>query len=249
MCGKVFDEMPVRDVVSWTVVISGFKDVGKFDDALIAFERMRSEGAMPNQVTSVNALAACAGYGDLDIGVWIHEHVRRSVWALDVILGTALIDMYGRGMFSSCVHSGFVDVGRRMFSSLVDGKYGCMVDLLARSNCLDEALRLIEEMLFEPTVSIWGALLAGCRAHGNYELGEFSAWKLVELEPQNSAYYVMLSNLYAEKGRWSDVEKVRKLVKDRRLKKDMGSSTVGLLECPLEYMILSISTLIYVFRM
>ncbi|KAL8510063.1 hypothetical protein ACS0TY_017043 [Phlomoides rotata] len=137
MCGKVFDEMPVRDVVSWTVVISGFKDAGKFDDALIAFERMRSEGVMTNQVTSVNALAACAGYGALDIGVWIHEHVRRSVWALDVILGTALIDMYGRGMFSSCVHSGFMDVGRRMFSSLVDGKYGCMVDLLARSNCLD----------------------------------------------------------------------------------------------------------------
>ncbi|KAL8548606.1 hypothetical protein ACS0TY_007770 [Phlomoides rotata] len=302
MCGKVFDEMPVRDVVSWTVVISGFKDAGKFDDALIAFERMRSEGVMPNQVTSVNALAACAGYGALDIGVWIHEHVRRSGWALDVILGTALIDMYGRcgrikeavcvfeemseknvftwnavikglalskngsesvnwflkmedegvqpddvtliAVLSACVHSGFVDVGRRMFSSLVDGKYGfppsvkhysCMVDLLARSNYLDEALRLIEEMLFEPTVSIWGALLAGCRAHGNYELGELAAWKLVELEPQNSAYYVMLSNLYAEKGRWSDVEKVRKLVKDRRLKKDMGSSTVGLLECPLEF--------------
>ncbi|KAL8505675.1 hypothetical protein ACS0TY_016779 [Phlomoides rotata] len=95
-------------------------------------------------------------------------------------------------------------------------------------------------MLFEPTVSIWGALLAGCRAHENYELGELAAWKLVELEPQNSAYYVMLFNLYAEKGRWSDVEKVRKLVKDRRLKKDMGSSTVGVLECPLEYMILSI---------
>lgn len=304
LCGKVFDEMPVRDVVSWTVVISGFKDAGKFDDALIAFERMRSEGVMPNQVTAVNALAACAGRGALDLGVWIHEHLRRSGWELDVILGTALIDMYGRcgqikkamhvfeeineknvftwnavikglalskngseavnwflkmkdegvqpddvtliAVLSACVHSGFVHEGRRIFSSLVDGKYGfppsvkhysCMVDLLARSNCLDEALRLIKVMPFEPTVSVWGALLGGCRAQGNDELGEFAAWKLVELEPQNSAYYVMLSNLYAEKGRWNDVEKVRNLAKDRGLRKDMGSSTVGheILERPVEF--------------
>ncbi|PIN00788.1 hypothetical protein CDL12_26710 [Handroanthus impetiginosus] len=294
-CGRVFDEMPLRDVVSWTVVITGFKEAGRFDDALISFERMRSEGVMPNQVTAVNALAACAGFGALDLGVWIHDHVKRSWWELDVILGTSLIDMYGKcgrieeglrvfeemgeknvftynviikglalsksgkeavkwffrmeeegiqpddvtliTVLSTCVHSGFVHMGRQIFSSLVDGKYrfspnvkhyGCMVDLLARSKCLDEAFRLIKEMPFEPTVSIWGALLAGCRAEANFELSEIAAWKLVELEPKNCAYYVVLSNLYAEMGRWSDVEKVRQLMKDRGLKKDMGSSTVEL---------------------
>ncbi|KAL7112695.1 hypothetical protein ACP275_04G018600 [Erythranthe tilingii] len=295
LCGKVFDEMLMRDVVSWTVVISGFKDAGRFDDALIAFERMKSEGVMPNQVTVVNTLAACAGFGALDIGVWIHEHVKMRGWDLDVILGTSLIDMYGKcgrieeglrvfeamkeknaftwnavikglalsksgkeaitwfyrmedegfqpddvtliAVLCACVHSGLVHMGRRIFASLVDGKYGfspsvkhygCMIDLLARSKCLEEALRMIEKMPFEPTVSIWGALLAGCRAQGNSELSETAAWKLVELEPHNCAYYIILSNLYAEKGKWSDVEKVRKLMKDRGLKKDVGSSTVEL---------------------
>ncbi|KAL0420008.1 UNVERIFIED_CONTAM: Pentatricopeptide repeat-containing protein [Sesamum radiatum] len=303
LCGNLFDEMPLRDVVSWTVVISGFNEAGRFDDALIALEKMRSEGVMPNQVTAVNALAACAGFGALDIGVWIHEHVKRSGWELDVILGTSLIDMYGKcgqieeglrifeemseknvftwnaivkglalskngkeavrwffrmeeegvqpdevtliTVLSACVHSGLVHMGRRIFSFLADGKYGfspsvkhygCMVDLLARSKCLDEALRLITDMPFRPTASIWGALLAGSRAQANSELSEIAAWKLVELEPQNSAYYVVLSNLYAEMGRWSDVEKVRKLMKERGLKKDMGSSAVELQnqECPLE---------------
>ncbi|KAK6127398.1 hypothetical protein DH2020_038858 [Rehmannia glutinosa] len=303
LCGKMFDEMPLRDVVSWTVVISGFNEAGCFDDSLIAFERMRSEGVMPNRVTAVNALAACAGLGALDMGVWIHEYVKRSGWEMDVILGTSLIDMYAKcgrieeglhvfdemternvftwnaiikglalsksgkeaikcffrmedegiqpdevtliAVLSACVHSGSVHMGRWIFSALVDGKYGfspnvkhygCMVDLLVRSKCLDEALSLIREMPFEPTVSIWGALLAGCRAQANSELSETAAWKLVELEPHNCAYYVMLSNLYAETGRWSDVEKVRKLMKDRGLKKDMGSSTVELenKERPLE---------------
>nr|AYM00932.1 pentatricopeptide repeat protein [Salvia miltiorrhiza] len=293
LCRKVFDEMPVRDVVSWTVVISGFKDYGRFNDALLAFETMRSEGVMPNQVTAVNALAACAGFGALHTGVWIHDYVKRHEWELDVILGTSLIEMYGRcgrieeglrifeemseknvftwnavirgqalsnngkealwwflkmegegiqpnaatltTVLSACVNIGDVDMGRRIFSSLVDGKYGvppsvehysCMVNLLARGKFLNEACRLMYEMPFEPSVSTWGALADGCRAHGAFELAEFSAWKLVELQPECSAYYVALSNLYAEKGRWNDVMKVRELMADRGLKKDMGSSTV-----------------------
>lgn len=304
MCLKVFDEMPVRDVVSWTVLVSGFKDSGRFSDALLAFQRMRSEGKMPNQVTAVNALTACAGFGALDMGVWIHDYVKGNKWELDVILGTSLIEMYGRcgriedglrifeemsernvltwnavirgqalskngkdaiwwflrmenegvirpnaatltAVLSACVHIGDVNMGRHIFSLLVDGKYGvspsvehynCMVDLLARGKFLDEACRLIGEMPFEPSVSSWGALAAGCRAQGAFELAEFAAWKLVELQPEGSAYYVALSNLYAEKGRWNDVMKVRELMADRRLKKDNGSSMVRIrnLEHPLE---------------
>ncbi|KAL6506140.1 hypothetical protein OROGR_024321 [Orobanche gracilis] len=302
LCGKLFDEMPLRDVVTWTVMISGFNEVGSFDDSLIAFEMMRRGGVLPNRVTAVNALTACASLGALDMGVWIHEYVKSNGWELDVILGTSLIDMYGKcgriedgihvfekmheknvftwnavikglalsksgkeaikyflrmgesegirpdevtliAVLSACVHSGFVHMGRRIFSALVDGKYGfspnvkhysCMVDLLVRCKCLDEAVRLIREMPLEPSVSIWGALLAGCRSQANFELAEIAAWKLVELEPENCAYYVMLSNLYAEKGRWNDVEKVREMMKSCGLKKDMGSSTIELenTECP-----------------
>ncbi|KAK6127409.1 hypothetical protein DH2020_038852 [Rehmannia glutinosa] len=269
LCGKMFDEMPLRDVVSWTVVISGFNEAGCFDDSLIAFERMRSEGVMPNRVTAVNALAACAGLGAVDMGVWIHEYVKRSGWEMDVILGTSLIDMYAKcGRIEEGLHVFDEMTERNVFTwnAIIKGlalsKSGkeaikCFyrmedegiqpdeVTLIAvlsacvhsvRSKCLDEALCLIREMPFEPTVSIWGALLAGCRAQANSELSETAAWKLVELEPHNCAYYVMLSNLYAEKGRWNDVEKVRKLMKDRGLKKDMGSSTVELenKERPLE---------------
>ncbi|XP_051118497.1 pentatricopeptide repeat-containing protein At5g66520-like [Andrographis paniculata] len=293
LCGKVFDEMPLRDVVSWTVMISGYKEAERFDDALIAFEKMRSHGVMPNQVTAVNALPACGALGALDMGIWIHDHVRRNGWELDVILGTALIDMYGKcgqidevisvfedmseknvftwnavimglalskngkeaikwfrkmneervcpdevtliAVLSACVHSGFVHMGRRVFASLLVGRYGfkpnvkhysCIVGLLARSNCLDEAVRVIKGMPFEPTVSVWGSVLLGSRAFANFGLSELAAWKLVELEPQRSAHYVVLSNLYADMGRWSDVEEVRKLMKDRGLTKDIGGSKI-----------------------
>ncbi|KAM1344148.1 hypothetical protein ACFX2F_008262 [Malus domestica] len=293
LCRKVFDEMPQRDVVSWTVLIMGYRNAGNYDDALIAFEQMQFAGVVPNHVTMVNALAACANFGALEMGAWIHDFIRRSGWELDVILGTSLIDMYGKcgrieeglavfnsmkekntftwnalikglalakygketvgwfermeqegiridevtlvSVLSACSHSGLVDMGRQIFRSLSDGKYGflpgvkhyaCMIDLLARSGCLEDALKCLREMPFEPTITIWGSLLGGAKTHGNLELSEFAVWKLVELDPGNSGYYVLLSNFYAEMGRWDDVEKVRGMMKQRDLKKDLGCSSL-----------------------
>ena len=57
-------------------------------------------------------------------------------------------------------------------------------------------------------------------------MSEFAAWKLVILGPEDGSYYVLLSNIYAEMGRWSDVEKVRRLMTERGLRKDLGCSSV-----------------------
>ncbi|MCD9639717.1 hypothetical protein HAX54_024425 [Datura stramonium] len=294
-CNQLFDEMPQRDVVSWTVLIMGYRDCGKYGDALAVFEKMRDSGVAPNRVTMVNALSACASCGALDMGVWIHDHIRRSGWEMDVILGTSLIDMYGKcgkiehgfwvfqemkdrnvytwnavirglalaksgeeavrwffimerenikpdevtlvAVLCACAYSGMVAQGREIFSQLMSGKYGfppgvkhyaCMVDLLARSGHLEDALRMIKEMPIEPTKSVWGALLAGCRLHDNQELSEFAAWKLIGLAPRNPAYYVVLANIYGEMERWNDAEKIRALMKERGLSKDLGSSSVEL---------------------
>ncbi|VVA14193.1 PREDICTED: pentatricopeptide [Prunus dulcis] len=217
-CRQVFDEMPQRDVVSWTVLIMGYRNSENDDGALISFEQMQYAGVVPSHVTMVNALAACANFGALEMGVWIHDFIRRCGWELDVILGTTLIDMYGKcGRIEE-------DIGGQIFRSLSDGKYGFlpgvkhyafMIDLLARSGYLEDALKCLREMPYEPTKAIWGSLLAGGKTHGNLELSEFAARKLVELEPGSSAYYVLLSNIYAEMGRWNDVEKVRGMMKQR----------------------------------
>ena len=52
----------------------------------------------------------------------------------------------------------------------------------------------------------------------NIELGESVADHVLKLEPENAAHYVALSNIYAAAGRWSDVEKVRKMMKEENKK-------------------------------
>ncbi|GAU11201.1 hypothetical protein TSUD_341900 [Trifolium subterraneum] len=285
--------MSHRDVVSWTVLITGYRFCGKYDDALLVFEQMQYAGVVPNRVTMVNALAACASSGAIEMGIWIADMIRRNGLELDVILGTVLIDMYvkcGRveeglrvfsnmkeknvftwnavikglalaksgdeailwfnrmelngvradevtlvAVLSACSHSGLVDKGRLIFNMLVHGKYGffanvkhyaCMVDLLARGGQVQEAFEIMRCMPFEPTTAMWGSLLVGSKTQGDLEFSEFAARKLVELEPDNTAYYVQLSNLYAEAGKWGDVERVREMMKERELTKDLGCSSV-----------------------
>eukprot|EP01018_Ginkgo_biloba_P007849 Gb_36704 [translate_table: standard] len=93
--------------------------------------------------------------------------------------------------------------------------YTCMVDLLGRARCLNDAHTVIKNILFKPTTGVLGALLGACRVHCNIELGEHVFERLLELDPKHDGNYVLLSNIYAAAGRWDDVAKVRNMMKDR----------------------------------
>ncbi|TQE03692.1 hypothetical protein C1H46_010666 [Malus baccata] len=60
----------------------------------------------------------------------------------------------------------------------------------------------------------------------NLDLGIQAAERLLELVPQHDGTYVLLSNLYATAGYWDDVAKVRKLMRDRGVKKEPGCSLI-----------------------
>ncbi|XP_058092997.1 pentatricopeptide repeat-containing protein At3g26782, mitochondrial [Magnolia sinica] len=139
-------------------------------------------------------------------------------------------------VLAACSHAGLVKEGWYWLNAMskdfgIDPgveHYGCMVDLLGRAGCLNEAYNLIKGMKVTPDFVVWGALLGACRIHKNVELGEISAKKLFELDPKNCGYYVLLSNIYADAGRWNDVERMRVLMKNRGLVKPPGYSLVEL---------------------
>ena len=54
----------------------------------------------------------------------------------------------------------------------------------------------------EKDEGFWGAILGACRIHGDINLAEKAAKSLLELCPRHSGYYVLLSNIYANAGRW-----------------------------------------------
>ncbi|XP_058079585.1 pentatricopeptide repeat-containing protein At3g12770-like [Magnolia sinica] len=137
-------------------------------------------------------------------------------------------------VLTACRHSGLVDEGMKHFNSMrrdhsiVPGveQCACIVDLLGRAGRLTDAYKFVWSMPVEPDVGVWGALLSACKIHGNLELAELVAEHLFRLDPQTIAYYVLMSNIYAEAGRWDDVARLRKLMEERELKKIPGRSLV-----------------------
>ncbi|KAH9293625.1 hypothetical protein KI387_041172, partial [Taxus chinensis] len=134
----------------------------------------------------------------------------------------------------ACSHAGLVDEGCKYFNGMSDSycitptidHYVCMVDLLGRAGYLEETLNFIIKMPIKPVVVVWMCLLGACRSHKNIGLGVFTATLLFELDPKNAATYVLLSNIYAEVGRWGEVQMVRRLMKDRGIKKIPGCSWI-----------------------
>ncbi|CBI39775.3 unnamed protein product, partial [Vitis vinifera] len=138
------------------------------------------------------------------------------------------------GLLHACSHMGLISEGRRFFASMTRDygiipqieHYGCMVDLLSRAGLLHEAHEFILNMPMKPNGVVWGALLGACRVHKNVEMAEEAIKHLLELDPLNDGYYVVLSNIYAEAGRWEDTARVRKFMKDRQVKKTPGWSSI-----------------------
>jgi pentatricopeptide repeat protein len=94
----VFDnEVRIRNVVSWTALITAYSQYGHGEEALECFEQMQKEGYAPNSVTFAGVLKACGSIRALNKGIQVHaDLIREGLLQRDVLLGTALVDMYAK---------------------------------------------------------------------------------------------------------------------------------------------------------
>lgn len=114
------------------------------------------------------------------------------------------------GLLSACSQAGLVDEAHHFFESMTrdhsiiptEEHYALMVDLLGRGGCLQEAEEFIRRMPTKPTAVVWRSLLSACSIHGNLEVAIHAVKSILNLEPQNGAAYVLLSNMLAATGRW-----------------------------------------------
>ncbi|CBI28351.3 unnamed protein product, partial [Vitis vinifera] len=284
----------VQNVVSWTAIISGYVQNGRTDRAMNLFCQMRrEEGVEPNEFTFSSVLNACAApTASVEQGKQFHSCSIKSGFSNALCVSSALVTMYAKrgniesanevfkrqvdrdlvswnsmisgyaqhgcgkkslkifeemrsknleldgitfiGVISACTHAGLVNEGQRYFDLMVKDyhivptmeHYSCMVDLYSRAGMLEKAMDLINKMPFPAGATIWRTLLAACRVHLNVQLGELAAEKLISLQPQDSAAYVLLSNIYATAGNWQERAKVRKLMDMKKVKKEAGYSWI-----------------------
>ena len=210
------------DLFAESALIDMYSKCGNLELARHVFDMMEEK----NEVSWNSIIAAYGNHGRLKDSLnMFHEMLEDGIQP-DHVTFLAII--------SACGHAGKVDEGLHFFHYMTEElgimarmeHYACMVDLFGRAGRLNEAFGMINSMPFSPDAGVWGTLLGACRLHGNVELAEVASKNLFELDPQNSGYYVLLSNVHANAGQWESVLKIRSLMKERGVQKVPGYSWI-----------------------
>ncbi|CAK7341909.1 unnamed protein product [Dovyalis caffra] len=178
----------------------------------------------PDVVLWSSMITAYGFHGRVEEAVKLFERMEQE--------GVEGNDVTFLSLLYACSHCGLKEKGMEFFELMVE-KYGlkprlehytCVVDLLGRSGCLDEAEAMIRSMPLKADVVIWKTLLSACKIHKNADMATRIAEEILRINPQDSATYVLLSNIHATAERWKDVSKLRKTMRDRNMKKEPGVS-------------------------
>ncbi|XVF15379.1 hypothetical protein REPUB_Repub09cG0147300 [Reevesia pubescens] len=214
-------EIPNRIQVS-NALVAMYSKCGNLQDARRLFDRMPEH----NTVSLNSMIAGYAQHGiEMESLLLFEQMLERNISPTSITFISVL---------SACAHTGKLEEGQKYFTIMKEKfgiepeveHYSCMIDLLGRAGKLREADRLIETMPFSPGSIGWAALLGASKMHGNMELASKAANKLLQLEPSNAVPYVMLANMYASNGKWEEAATIRKLMRDRGVRKKPGCSWI-----------------------
>ncbi|KAK6154961.1 hypothetical protein DH2020_009209 [Rehmannia glutinosa] len=212
------------DVYIISTLVDMYSKCGNMQDSVLMFEKSSNR-----DFVTWNAMA-CAyahhGYGYEALQIFEKMQIEK------VLPNHATFV----AVLRACAHIGLVDKALHYFNLMQNEyklepqleHYSSMVDILGRCGRLIDALNLIQSMPFEADDVIWRTLLSICKMHGNVEVAEKAASSLLQLDPQDSSAYVLLSNIYADAEMWGEVSKMRKIMRRCRLKKEPGCSWIEL---------------------
>ncbi|KAG8366902.1 hypothetical protein BUALT_Bualt16G0016200 [Buddleja alternifolia] len=292
---NVFERMPEKDYVSFSSLLRGYALNGMALESVAVFCDMLGNNFRPHAFDVVKILTACSELGVLRQTSCIHGFVIRNEMDKNSFIGASLIESYakcgslddsievfsgietrdvviwssmlaaygshGKGrealelfnlmikhseirpnevlfvsILSACSHAGLVKEGIEIFNMMVKDyglapnskHYGIVADILGRIGEVEKSMEFINQVEESVGAHVWGALLGACRIYQNTEIGEIAVKKMQELDPGQVGHYILLSNMYAVDEKWDNVDEVRKLVKEKELKKVSGRSVIEL---------------------
>ncbi|XP_059066769.1 pentatricopeptide repeat-containing protein At3g24000, mitochondrial [Cryptomeria japonica] len=185
---EVFDQITERDVLSWNAIIAAYRRHGYPQEALKLFCEMQATGVQPDQFSISSIFQACAKIRDLETGMKIHQSIMERGFLSDVVVASALVDMYAK--------CGSIQIARELFDKIHQRNiisWNAMLAAYAQDGELDEALKLFEEMPRRDVVS-WTAMVSGYAQNGFFEkaLETFKQMQLAGVKPVSATYASIL---------------------------------------------------------
>ena len=168
---EVFEQLPVRNIVSWNALITGYVHHGLGNEALKFFRQMQDLGVIPNVITYICVLKACGIVGSIEIGKDIDAEVRKQgLLQKDAILTTTLVDMYFK--------CGAIGKAQEVFEQFPTRNVVCwsaMINGYAQHGLGNEALKCFKHMQdarIVPNVVTFICILKACGIVRSLEIGQ-----------------------------------------------------------------------------
>ncbi|PQQ00268.1 putative pentatricopeptide repeat-containing protein [Prunus yedoensis var. nudiflora] len=212
-----------KDLYIDTALTDMYAKCGDLRSAQVVFDMMEERSVVSWSVM----IAGYGMHGKINAAISIFTQMRDT--------GMQPNEITFMNILSACSHAGAVEKGRFYFRSMRDfgiepsaEHFACIVDLLSRAGDLTGAYEIIKSMPFSVDASIWGALLNGCRIHQRMDMIKSIETDLLDISTDDSGYYTLFSNIYAEGGNWDEFGNVRLMMKGIGLRKVPGYSIIEL---------------------
>ncbi|KAL0927838.1 hypothetical protein M5K25_002053 [Dendrobium thyrsiflorum] len=166
----IFDELPIRNSVTWTAIMTGFSQTGQHQLSLMMFGEMKVAGVEPDMFVLSSLISACAATEFLEGGRQAHGYVYRRGIEMDVSINNVLVDLYCK-----CSKVG---TGRKVFERISARNLVSWTTMIAgyMQNSYDmDALVLFTEMSrlgWRPDAFACTSVLSSCGSLMDLERGK-----------------------------------------------------------------------------
>ncbi|GMH20390.1 hypothetical protein Nepgr_022231 [Nepenthes gracilis] len=216
-----------RNLISYpygeSAMVTMYSKCGQLDCACEIFQSIDE----PDAVAWTAIISGCAYHGRaaeaLELFGRMQDHgVRPNAVTFIAVL-------------TACSHAGLITEAKKYLDTM-SNEYGveptidhyvCMIDAYSRAGKLQEAFNLIIAMPFVPDAMSWKSLLGGCWIHRNLKLGKIAAENVIQLDPEDTAGYILMFNLCTTLGKQEEAANIRKMMTERNLRKEVGCSWIS----------------------
>ncbi|XLS78687.1 hypothetical protein HN51_062912 [Arachis hypogaea] len=194
-----FDKLENKNEVSWNALITGYARKGELEDALALFIRMQREGYKPTEFTYSSLICAFSGIGSLEQGKWLHAPTIKWGKKLAGYVGNTLLHMYAK--------SDSIQDARKVLNQLLKidvVSFRSMLIGYAQHGFGKEVVQQFEKMLrigIEPNDITFPSVLTACSRAGLLDDGKhyFGLMKKYNIESKIS-HYVTIVDLFGRAG-------------------------------------------------
>ncbi|CAN1157882.1 Putative pentatricopeptide repeat-containing protein At5g09950 [Linum perenne] len=204
---QVFEEIPDKNVVSWTALMVAFSEHGDPKSVMKLYQRMRNEGVNCNSNTLATVISSSGSLEDGNLGLQLLGHIMKTGLETDPSVANSLISMFG--------NNGRLEEATNVFDCMNERdtiSWNSIITVNVHNGFCEAALKYFNWMRLDHgkiNYTTLSALLSGCCSVDNSQYGRGIHCLATKLGLDLNLFVCNnLIGMYAAASRTAEAEKV-----------------------------------------